>query len=131
MSRREFGKPIQRAALARAGFVCEGILDTGSRCLTQVGHGRPVEFDHILPDWMGGEPSLENCSPLCPPCHRAKTAQDAANRAKTKRQADAFDGVKDPHRQKLQGRGFRPSPPQRSATRRIEKFQGTIMERGR
>lgn len=124
MSRTNFTKATKRAALARSNGCCEGSLETGIRCDAPIGSGRPVEFDHVLQDWMGGDASLENCEALCPPCHRVKTAADAARRAKAKRQFDHHNGIKDPHRQKLQGRSFRPAPAQRSASRPIAKWFG-------
>lgn len=35
-----------------------------------VGRG---QYDHIKPDGLGGEPTLENLQVLCSPCHRIKT----------------------------------------------------------
>ncbi|GLS45099.1 HNH endonuclease [Methylobacterium brachythecii] len=128
MSRTNFSKATKRAALARSGGCCEGNLETGMRCDAPIGSGRPVEFDHVLQDWMGGDATLGNCEALCPPCHKAKTAADAARRAKAKRQFDHHNGIKDPHRRKLQGRGFDKAPKQHP-TRAPAKWFGPGMER--
>jgi 5-methylcytosine-specific restriction protein A len=34
------------------------------------------EYDHIIPDGLGGEPTVENCQALCGKCHRRKTHED-------------------------------------------------------
>jgi 5-methylcytosine-specific restriction protein A len=45
---------------------------------TTVGH--PV--DHIVPLWKGGSDDDSNKETLCEPCHDAKTAREAADRAR-------------------------------------------------
>ena len=45
---------------------------------TTVGH--PV--DHIVPLWRGGRDDDGNKETLCVPCHDAKTAREAAQRAR-------------------------------------------------
>lgn len=39
------------------------------------------ESDHVVPLWAGGLNSVANLQTLCPPCHRGKTAAEAAARA--------------------------------------------------
>jgi 5-methylcytosine-specific restriction endonuclease McrA len=34
------------------------------------------EYDHVKPDGLGGEPTLENCAVLCGKCHRIKTHEE-------------------------------------------------------
>ena len=41
--------------------------------------------DHIVPLWDGGADTLENCQPLCPDDHAAKTQREAIERAERKR----------------------------------------------
>lgn len=46
-----------------------------------------AEYDHRIPVWMGGEDDDgPNAAPLHPWCHTEKTAKDATDRAKVKRQ---------------------------------------------
>lgn len=118
--RREFGKPVKRAALDRAAGRCEGILSgSDERCPCPLTPGR-FHFDHDLPDWMGGQPTLENCVVLCIPCHHEKTAGvDIPAIAKAKRIQDRERGIV--QRSRLQGQGFRKSPAQRSASRPLVK----------
>jgi 5-methylcytosine-specific restriction protein A len=42
--------------------------------------GHPV--DHIVPLWKGGSDDDSNKETLCTPCHDAKTAREAAERAR-------------------------------------------------
>jgi len=37
-------------------------------------------YDHIIPDALGGEPTLENCQVLCKSCHSTKTSKEDAPR---------------------------------------------------
>lgn len=77
--RREFPARVKVAAYERAGGGCE---ECGS--LLRVGK---FHYDHVLPDALGGEPTLDNCAVLCSGCHAVKTArQDVPQIAKMKRQ---------------------------------------------
>lgn len=98
--RREFPPKVKLAAWERAGGHCE-------ECLARI-VARP-EYDHVLPDWLGGEPSLENCKVLCSKCHRLKTStEDVPRIAKTKRtQRKALNAW--PKSRPLRSRGF-PKP---------------------
>lgn len=79
MTRREFPSKVKVAAALRAGGRCE-------KCTARTGPGN-IEYDHRIPDGIGGEPTLENCEVLCRACHGAKTAgEDIPRIAKTKRQ---------------------------------------------
>ena len=53
------------------------------------------EYDHIKPDGLGGEPTLENLQVLCGSCHRLKThTQDRPVMAKADRQKKAAAGIR-------------------------------------
>lgn len=73
MTRREFPQSVKRDAAFRAGGKCE--------CCGLKIIGRP-EYDHVLPDGLTGDPTLENCQVLCSKCHTIKTKQDKARMAK-------------------------------------------------
>lgn len=95
--RHEFPKPVKREALKRSNFLCEGEgplygLAEGKRCNASLTRG--VEFDHRIPDGLGGEPTLENCIAICCDCHRYKTKNDVSRIAKMKRQRDRNMGIK-------------------------------------
>jgi len=87
--RREFSKQVKRDAFLRADGQCEG-------CGAKLTFGK-YHYDHIIPDGLGGEPTLENCGVLCTPCHKVKTTtKDVPAIAKTKRIQDRQKGIKNP-----------------------------------
>lgn len=91
MSRREFPKTVKRDAFVRAAGRCER-NDCGARLTLGKFH-----YDHVIPDAMGGEPTIENCAVLCTPCHNEKTRKrDVPTIAKTKRIVDRQRGIKKP-----------------------------------
>lgn len=99
MTRREFPLAVKRAALARSGGNCE------------CGCGRPFgehpkerpHYDHVLPDFLGGKPDLENCEVLRVECHDAKTFKgDIPRIAKVRREEKRRNGLTAP-KQKLPG----------------------------
>lgn len=114
MSRREFSKKTKREALRRADGRCEG---EGCSAVLTLGK---FAYDHIDPDGLMGEPSLENCQLLCSACHLDKTRQDVGDIARAKRREDAHHGIKRPST--LRGQGFRKFAPQRRATTRVDKL---------
>lgn len=69
-TRREFPKAVRAAAFLRSKGYCE-------ECGTRLLPGR-FAYDHVLPDSLGGKPTLENCAVLCSggraTCHGIKTA---------------------------------------------------------
>lgn len=67
MSRHEFTSKVRVAAFQRSGGHCE-------KCTAKLWPGK-YEYDHIIPDQFGGEPTLENCAVLCDNCHGEKTAK--------------------------------------------------------
>ena len=93
MARKEFTAAVKRAAWARCGGRCEGTLSTGIRC-NAVLNGKRKDFDHINPDGLTGQPTLENCAVLCELCHLEKTAKvDIPAIARAKRRSDAHLGI--------------------------------------
>lgn len=96
MARTEFSRKTKREALERSGFKCEATgpdfgFEPGQRCNCSLSLG--VQFDHILPDQLGGDTSLENCMALCVQCHRHKTRSDIQRIRKSDRQRDRHTGV--------------------------------------
>lgn len=109
--RREFPAEVQREALRRSGGFCE-MEGCGAR-LTR----HKYVFDHVIPDAMGGKPTLENCQCICALCHAVKTRQDQSDLAEMKRREDDHFGIRRP----LRGRGFPKAKPQRRATTPLER----------
>lgn len=96
--RREFSAKVKLAAWERCGGDCEGC------CARIIGR---AEYDHILPDALGGEATLENCSVLCSKCHRMKTSTgDVPRIAKAKRQQRKAIGAWPKSSRPLRSRGF-------------------------
>lgn len=94
MTRREFPAKIKVAAFERSCGKCEG-------CTARLQPGR-LHYDHVLPDALGGEPTLENCEVLCIACHAVKTTTgDVPRIAKTKRQHRDHIGARAPSRTPL------------------------------
>ena len=107
--RREFSKQVRRDAFARADGKCEVPW-----CCAKLTVGK-FHYDHIIPDGLGGEPTLDNCAVICMACHKDKTTKrDIPIIAKTKRISDREKGIKRP----------------RTMTR-WRRFDGTIKEAGR
>lgn len=65
--RTEFPKTVKVAAFKRSGGRCE-------ECTAKLFPGN-VQYDHVIPDSLGGEPTLANCMALCRGCHDSKTAK--------------------------------------------------------
>lgn len=93
MSRREFSSKVKAAAFERSGGFCEKLDGNGDRCGLKLRTGK-FRYDHVLPDYLGGEPTLENCSVQCLACDAPKTAADQTRIAKTKRQHLGHIGAK-------------------------------------
>lgn len=96
--RKEFPSKIKLAAWERCGGNCE--------CCHARILGR-AEYDHILPDALGGEPVLTNVQVLCSKCHRLKTSgEDVPRIAKTKRTRRKAIGAWPKASRPIQSRGF-------------------------
>jgi 5-methylcytosine-specific restriction endonuclease McrA len=87
--RREFSAKIKAAAALRSGGHCES-------CTARLATGS-YHYDHVIPDAMGGEPTLANCSVVCKACHSVKTGKhDVPQIAKAKRRERNRFGIKKP-----------------------------------
>lgn len=76
--RREFPSKVKLAAFERAKGHCE---KCGAKIIGA------AQVDHVIPDALGGEPTLDNAECLCKTCHAFKTGKhDVPRIAKTKRQ---------------------------------------------
>jgi 5-methylcytosine-specific restriction protein A len=103
MARREFSKRTKREIAVRSGLVCERHRWKPGEVCT-----RPAkEFDHIKPDALSGEPTLENAAYLCVVCHREKSDKhDVPTIARADLRRDRLVlGIK-PNAPKLKSRGF-------------------------
>ena len=116
MSRCEFKVSVQRKAADRANGFCEG-------CGDKLVVGR-FNYDHDVPDGLGGKPTLDNCRVLCVLCHSKKThGEDNPRMRKADRQKRKHVlGIRPPSR--LRGPLFPEPVPQNSATRPVNKWRG-------
>lgn len=112
MPRNEFTRKTKAQAFARADGKCEV-------CGVRLMPGK-FRFDHILPDALGGEPTLENCKVQCSACDQPKTADDIRRIRKADRQRDKHTGAID-RGPRLRSAGFRAMPPQARATTPLTK----------
>ena len=107
MNRREFPKNVRFAAWERSAGQCE-------KCTAKLFPGN-VEYDHVNPDALGGEPTLDNCLVVCRACHAKKTAKEDMPRiAKMRRVQITQAGIVKPR-----------------TIRAWRKFDGTIVRAGR
>lgn len=96
MSRHEFNRETRREALKRSDLKCEASgprygLAEGQRCNCSLSLG--VQYDHDVPDQLGGDNSIENCRAVCVQCHKIKTRGDIRQIRKSDRQRDKASGV--------------------------------------
>ena len=112
--RREFSKSVKLSAWERCGGFCE-------RCTAKLYPGK-FDYDHRIPDALGGEPSLDNCVVLCRACHSAKTTKaDIPAIARAKRIYAKHIGAKAPSRNPMPGS---------RASKWKRKMDGSVVLRG-
>lgn len=112
MSRTEFSAKVRKAAWERCQGRCE-------KCAAKLFPGQ-FDYDHIRPDGLEGEPTLENCQVLCKSCHHQKTIrQDRPIMAKADRVRKKHLGITSA------GRSF----PSSRASPFKRKMDGTVVKR--
>ena len=82
--------------------------------------GEKWELDHIVALINGGEHRESNLAPALVQPHREKTRQDVAAKAKSARVRSKHLGIR--KAPTMRSAGFAKAPPQRSASRPIEKW---------
>lgn len=82
-----------------------------------------LEFEHIVPLWMGGKDDDSNTAPMCREHHKQKTALDAKMRARTKRIIAKHSPDREKPVSRIASRGF-----QKSATHK-RTFSGKVVPR--
>jgi 5-methylcytosine-specific restriction enzyme A len=96
--RNEFSKAVREAAWQRCGGFCEG-------CTNRIVNGNGPQYDHIIPDAVGGPATLDNCQVLCTrPCHATKTAsKDVPAIARTRRLVEKRANIRTKKGRPMQG----------------------------
>lgn len=97
MSRREFPVAVRKAAYVRSGGICE-------ECHQPFQPDQRPEFDHIIEDALGGQPTIENVACICRACHKAKSIARAPFLAKAARLERKQRGITAPKRKLAGGR---------------------------
>lgn len=95
-----------------------GICQCG--CTRLIHAGEKWQTDHKIALVNGGENRESNLRTLLTKHHATKTAEDVAEKSRVARKRAKFLGIQ-PIRQKIQSAGFRKAPPQRSASRPLER----------
>ncbi len=99
--RNEFTNETKRLAYKRASGD-EGVARCESdlvEILRDIGCSRilregDINYDHVSPDAISGDNSLENCAVLCRSCHAIKTTSDRKDIASTYRKRDRSQGIR-------------------------------------
>ena len=102
MTRKNFPKSVMLACIKRAS---RGDVAFCELCGAMA---KRFQVDHIDPDALTGQPTLENAQLACIPCHKEKTALDVAAIAKAKRREAVHLGATRPAA-KINSPGFAPS----------------------
>lgn len=88
MPRREFSRSIKVAVIKRA------TVDGKTFCEECGALAKRWEIDHVRPDGLLGEATIENAKLLCTPCHDEKTKSDVKQIAQAKRREAIHLGVR-------------------------------------
>lgn len=83
-----------------------------------------IYYEHIIPDNIRPDNSLENCAVLCKTCWREKTAKyDLPVIAKSNRTRDRAQGIKKPKRGFGRKKEAKPLSPKVAGLRRMRESQ--------
>jgi len=116
--RQEFSQKVRKAAFARC---CKP--DGIPRCETcgaMLSKRAGTIYEHVQPDGLGGEPTLENCKVHCKNCADVKTfTEDNPRMQKADRVLKKEYGL-GPKKKSIQSRGFDKAPKQHTASRPLQ-----------
>lgn len=116
LDRTEFPQSVRKAAFRRC---CKDGKPYCEGCGNEI-RGVTI-YEHVVPDGLGGEPTLDNCKVHCKTCADVKThTEDNPRMAKADAVLKKTYGL-EPSKQKIRSRGFEKRPAQRTASRPIER----------
>lgn len=116
--RQEFTLKIRKAAFRRC---CKNGKPHCEGCGNEI-RGVTI-YEHVIPDGLGGEPTLDNCKVHCKTCADVKTfTEDNPRMQKADRVLKHTYGL-EPSKQKIASRGFAKAKPQRTASRPVERVR--------
>ena len=117
IKRQEFPASVRKAAFIRC---CKQGIPRCEGCGGMLRAGNII-YEHVQPDGLGGEPTLENCKVHCRNCADVKTfTEDNPRMAKADRVLKKNFGL-GRTKQKIQSRGFAKAAPQRTASKPVER----------
>ena len=99
MTRREFPKSIRVSVIKRA------TKDSIVYCEACKGLAKRFQIDHVRPDGLLGEPTLQNAMLICEACWAVKNPKDTTSIAKAKRREAKHVGAVKPKGQ-IKSAGF-------------------------
>lgn len=114
LDRTEFPQSVRKAAFRRC---CKNGKPYCEGCGDEI-RGVTI-YEHVAPDGLGGEPTLDNCKVHCKTCADVKThTEDNPRMAKADRVLKHTYGL-EPSKQKIQSPRFPQRKPQNTASRPI------------
>lgn len=118
LERKEFPQSVRKLAFKRC---CREGVPHCETCDVVLNKRVGTIYEHVIPDGLGGEPTLENCKVHCRACADIKTfTEDNPRMQKADRVLKAEYGLQ-ANRKKIQGGGFRKAGAQRSASRPLRR----------
>jgi 5-methylcytosine-specific restriction protein A len=109
--------PIPERVQVRVFAKFDGVCQCG--CTRKIAAGEAWDVDHRVAIINGGANRETNLQPLLRAHHKTKTARDVREKSITYRKRKKHLGIR--NAPTIRSRGFAKSPPQRSATRPIER----------
>jgi hypothetical protein len=130
--RTEFPQSVRKKAFARCCQQCpvEGVdnipgVPQCEGCGVQISPRTGIIYEHVIPDGLGGEPTLENCKVHCSNCADVKThTQDNPRMRKADAVLKKNFGLQPTKRQPIASRGFAKAQGQRRASSPVNKWKG-------
>jgi hypothetical protein len=102
MTRREFSAKVRTAVIKRA------TRNDVAYCEKCSAMAKRFQIDHVRPDGLLGEPTIENAMLICQPCWEEKNPKDASSIAQAKRREAKHIGADKP-KGDIKSAGFAPS----------------------
>lgn len=119
--RREFPLSVRKAVFKRC---CRNGVPHCEGCGAELNGRTGTIYEHIIPDGLGGEPTIENCKVHCKTCADVKTfAEDNPRMQKADRVLKKNHGLR-AKRAQIKSGGFQPAAAQRRASGQVNKWRG-------
>ncbi|WLA80362.1 hypothetical protein [Bradyrhizobium elkanii] len=124
LSRTEFPQSVRKAAFRRC---CDASGQPHCEtCGCELNGRSGTIYEHVTPDGLQGEPTLENCRVHCKTCADVKTFTEDNPRMQKADRVLKHTFNLERSKQKIRSRGFAKFAAQRTATRPIRKWSPAI-----